>query len=228
MSKQTFIIGLFNVKEPVSPASVPNISRVVVAASNAVKTVNDQTKTSIKRGPYKKIPEAKKLEIAIYASVNGVARAVNHFRKEGLNILEQSTRQWRDKYRRQIKSKGNCKSEQMVTEKVGAPTLLPPALDKDLREYLVALRANGGAVNTRIIRAVAKAIVLSKALAISKKTEAISNFQKNWAKKRGTAYGLVQRKATKSAKAECSENKKICAEFRKSVAHMIQEHSIPP
>ena len=54
-----------------------------------------------RRGPYSKTSQDDKLTIGKYASENGVAQAVRHFKEK--NLKESSVRDWKNLYEKQLK-----------------------------------------------------------------------------------------------------------------------------
>ena len=95
-------MALFKYLRPVSTSdSTRQDESVVSNTHNVVCLVEDKGRPQAQgmqkpRGEYIKLSLEKKAEIGKYASVNGVANAVKHYKH--LNLKESSVRDWRDAY----------------------------------------------------------------------------------------------------------------------------------
>ncbi|KAJ8313592.1 hypothetical protein KUTeg_008153 [Tegillarca granosa] len=126
------------------------------------------TPESAKRGKYTLYSPSNRAEIGLYVSENGPASAVRNFKDKFPNLNESTVRTFRDKFRSEIKSRKrkldfdntDINVETLEPNKRGRKTLLSDDLDKKVQNYLKALRASGGVVNTAITLAAGRGIVL--------------------------------------------------------------------
>ena len=121
----------------------------------------------------------------------------------------------------------NLNLSSLPLRKRGAPTLLPPKINTNLREYIQALRQNGGVVTSVIIRAVATALVESDAPYLLPVNNGNLTLSKYWSFETAKRFGLSRRKATRSTKAEVQNNEVICKDFRDSFESTTVENHIP-
>ena len=97
---------LFKYLRPISTSgSSRQDDSVLSKAHNVVCLVEDKGRSPAQgmqkpRGEYIKLSLEKKAKIGKYASVNGVANAVKHYKD--LNLKESSVRDWRDAYLQEV------------------------------------------------------------------------------------------------------------------------------
>jgi hypothetical protein len=98
-----------------------------------------KTDNGKKRGPYLKFDPKEKAAIGKYAGVNGVTKALKHFK--GQELKKSSVRDWKTAYESQLKAKFiNAKEGEAVSVEVldskkrGRPPLLGVKFDHQLQE----------------------------------------------------------------------------------------------
>ena len=132
------------------------ISLMVIKEAN--HCVSEVVKLQGKRNLYlKSVTPKKKAEIAKYAEENGILSSIQHFSKDFPdNTLQESTiRGWKVAYLNKLVRKKNsgCKEVKVTAlpvAKMGCPLLIG---DKEVQEYVMALREAGTVVNIVIVRA---------------------------------------------------------------------------
>ena len=142
------VMALFKYPQPVSTSgSSKQDSSVAEVASEAhsVVCLVEETERGKPRSVYIKLSLEKKAEIGKYASKNGVANSVRHYKD--LKLKESSVRDWRDAYLREVRlQKKTAKpGEEIIVAKLpskkhGRPVLLGEKLDKHLCTNLLFVR----------------------------------------------------------------------------------------
>lgn len=90
--------------------------------------------------------QEEKAKVAKYASENGVAKAVRHFKD--LNLKETSVRGWKRLYEKHEAGTSTCDGSVAPAKKRGRPPLLGVKADDMLQKLIVAMRERGVAVGT--------------------------------------------------------------------------------
>ena len=126
-------------KKDVLPNPKSSLSKVIpsssiAAANNEVRPLMEQG-TKRKRGPYSKFSPEQKAVIGKRAAECGVGAAVRHFIKEFPCLKENTVRDWRDLYLKELKKKrtaasvdimksGEIKVTHLTGKRRGRPLLL--------------------------------------------------------------------------------------------------------
>ena len=233
LSQQT-LFNFFKSVNPVKQSAVPNMPAPLLKVANeAVQKENQKAPANReeigpielgKRGCYKKYSGEERIKIAKYAKDYSDKKAALKF-----SVPEESARRFRMAYQKELTKvqKTSLEVTTLPSKSKARPTLLPSDIDALLREYLLALRSFGGVVNSIIVRAVAKAILLDRRPDILKEKRGTLELKQDWAKKVAIRFGLSRRKETRSTKAEVQNKDAVCEEFRKNVKELIIEHKIP-
>ena len=113
----------------------------------------------------------------------------------------------RDSFRKRVKSSySQCDPQQVLSfqrEPRGRPSLLGTDIDRDILEYVEAMRKAGAVVNRKIIAGVAMGVILAKRPSLLKEKGGCVDFVGNsklWVDSFMRRANLVKRKGTKAAK----------------------------
>ena len=116
---------------------------------------------SDKRGKYKQYTERDRLTIARYAELNLLRRTARKFDKQYPNLNESTARSFLKKYTA-MKNRGKKNSTspmKVIPAKRRGKPLMLGTVDKKMRDFLIALRARGGVVNSTTAIAAAKGLI---------------------------------------------------------------------
>ena len=111
----------------------------------------------VTRGKYTVYTAESQAKIGKYASENGNERARLHFKTQFPKLKESTIKNFKKAYKDQLKKK-----DQVVTALPTMPRGRPPILkelDAKLIQFLNAMQAKGGVINTHVVRATADALI---------------------------------------------------------------------
>ena len=112
----------------------------------------------VSRGKYTVYTAESRAKIGKYALENGNKRAQIHFKSQFPNLKESTIRNFKKSYKEQLKTTAQVTA--LPTMPRGRPPLLLE-LDGNLLQFLNAMRARGGVINSYVVRATADAIIRS-------------------------------------------------------------------
>ena len=113
--------------------------------------------------------------------------------------------------------------------KRGRKTLLGEKLDSKVQFYIKSVRDSGGVVNSAIVRAAAKGIVLSHDRSLLFENGGHIELTKSWSKSLLKRMNMVKRKGTTSKKTFVVENfMQEKDKYLKSIESKVEMYKIPP
>ena len=171
---QSTIYKFFTPIQPVHQNQVPHIPQQTLSSANdAVIQVVSGPKAKHERSEYASYTPKRRLEIGKFAHESSPAKAARKF------IVPDSTaRYFKKLYEHELSTQiKNENIAELHPQKRGTPTLLPTEIDDMLKAYLLALRSNGGAVNSIIIKAVARALLISHCKHLMKENGGHSTYE---------------------------------------------------
>ena len=112
----------------------------------------------VSRGKYTVYSAESRAKIGKYAFENGNKGARVHFKAQFPNLKESTIRNFKKAYKEQLKT--TIRVTALPTRPRGRPPLLLE-LDEKLLQFLNAMRARGGVINSHVVRATADAIIRS-------------------------------------------------------------------
>ena len=152
----------------VTPSHVPSVQESGLGrleydevVANRVPDLADPSPSKrrrVSRGKYTVYTEESRAKIGKYALENGNERARVHFKTQFPNLKESTIRNFKKAYKEQLKKKAEVTA--LPTMHRGRPPLLME-LDRRLLQFLNAVRARGGVVNSHVVRATADALIRS-------------------------------------------------------------------
>ena len=164
-------------KFDVSKLPLDILQSTVNAVENELKSMEITSSSSSEttpsagnnRGVYLKISAKDRAMIGEYASKNGVAAAIHHFKQTGqfLSLKETSVRGWRDAYCKElaIQSRKRPGSSISIVElplkRRGRPLLLGEEMEREVQSFIKSNRELGTAVSTAVVMATARGVVIS-------------------------------------------------------------------
>ena len=180
------------------------------SANESVKKqdVDTPTRKVSRREKYNGYSPEQRAQIAKYAAENGPTRASRHFSKLwNTNIPESTVRRLKCEYLSQLKEVRARGDEDEVpsalslpTKRQGRPLMVGKVIDTAVQDYITALRAVGGEVNTNICMAAAKGIVTSRDRGLLAQHGGHIQITKTWARSLLTRMGYVIRKCSNAGK----------------------------
>ena len=121
----------------------------------------------MKRGSYATISEELKVKVAKYAAKNGVSASLRHFKSaQELDLKESTMCGWVTTYQKRLDSL--CKEDKplrvsVLSEKSrGRPLLTGSEMEEQVKSFVGQLRSSGAVINSTIVRAAARGIILAK------------------------------------------------------------------
>ena len=106
--------------------------------------------------------------------------------------------------------------------------MLGKTLDTTVQEYITALRAAGGVVNTSICMAAAEGIVISHDQDLLVKHGGHILITKSWARSNLTRMGYVNRKCSNAGKVSVTHFDELKADFLTDIQSEVVMNEIPP
>ena len=210
-------------------------SKAVHAAAvlAAQKEMEKIAKAGQKRGAYAIISEELKAKVGKYAAENGVTVSLRHFKtSHELDLKESTVRGWVTAYQKKLESlrkEGKELTVSMLSEKPrGRPLLLGSELEDQVKSFVREVRSSGGVVNSAIVKAAAKGIILAKDANLLQENGGGINLTKDWANRLLARMGYVKRKATTKAKVSPAHFDSLKAQFLSDIRTIVVMESIPP
>ena len=136
----------------------PNGQLSIHVPSTVISCVNEELRKDICsapkcRGEYTKMKQEEKAKVAKYASKNGVAKALRHFKE--MNLKETSVRDWKKLYEKELKSMHGSMTpgtslvvNTLPSKKCGKPPLSGKKADDYLQKLIIAIVISFGPLNT--------------------------------------------------------------------------------
>ena len=138
--------------------------------------------TGKKRGSYVTTSEELKAKVTKYAAENGASAPLRHFKQE-LDLKESTVRGLVTTYQKRLDSlrqEGKPRTVSVLSEKSrGRPLLVGSELEEQVKSFVGQLRSSRAVVNSAIIRAAARGIILAKDANLLEENEGASTSQKN-------------------------------------------------
>ena len=116
--------------------------------------------------------------------------------------------------------------QELLHKKTGRPLLVTEELDIQIQEYIKELRKHGLAINTSIIIASERGIIMNKDAYLLFENGGGINLTKDWAKYLMKRMGFVKWKACNKAKIDVEHFKEI-KEFLLDIKNVITMDEIP-
>ena len=227
------------VKTPL-PSPTGNLSSAIssggiVATNREVQRVMDKSNdgTLLKRGPYEHFDDEERAQIGRYTADHGVAAAVRHYQKlfPTRKVKESSVRTWRNNYLRDLQIRKE-EGREMVVKKLpykkrGRPLLLGDYLDGKLRAYVEEIRQMGLVVNTSVLIAAAKGLVLHYDSNWLRENGGHLELSTHWAKGRLRKLGFSKRRLITKASITSVDFEERKAQFVFDAQAIIGLEEIP-
>ena len=184
----------------------------------AQKEMEKIAKAGQKQGAYATISDELKAKVAKYAAENDVSASLRHFKSsKELDLKESTVRGWVTACQKKLESlrkEGKEVSMSVLSEKQrGRPLLLGSELDDQVKSFVCEVRSSGGVVNSAIVKAAAKGIILAKDANLLQENGGGINLTKDWANRLLARMGYVKRKATTKAKVSPVLFEELTAQF---------------
>ena len=112
--------------------------------------------------------------------------------------------------------------------KHGRPLLLGNELDSKVQTLLNEFRSKGGNINTRIVKALAKGVVLSQDRILLHENGGGIDITQDWALSIIKRMHLVTRCGNSTAKLEIKDFEEKKAKYLKEIETLVDKHDIPP
>jgi len=207
----------------------------IVAANKEVQRVMESINdgTQLKRGPYEHFDDEERAQIGKYAADHGVAAAVRHFQRlfPTRKVKESSVRTWRNKYLEDLQIRKE-EGREMVVKKLpfkkrGRPLLLGDYLDRQLQAYVTEIRQMGLVLNTSVLLAAAKGLVLYHDSNWLKENGGHLELSTHWAKGRLRKLEFSKRRVTTKASLTYVDFEERKAQFVFDAQAIIELEEIP-
>ena len=168
-------------------------------------------------------------KIGKFAATSGNKAAVAKFSKElGRPVSESTIRGMKKVYYWALKQRKDGEPVTRLEHRSRGRPLLLGSFDTNVQEYIRKLRRAGGIVNRAIIIAAATGIVQHNNPAMLRAQGGSIELGKKWADSILLRMGLVERKATKSAKKVPPDFADIKQAFLQRVTENVRENKVPP
>ena len=139
-----------------------------------------------KRGSYASISEELKAKVAKYAAENGVSALLRHYKStQELDFKESTVRGWVTTYQKRLESlrkEGKPLMVSVLSEKSrGRLLLIGSELEEQVKSFVGQLRSSRAVVNSVIVRAAARGIILARHANLFEENGGGINLTKDWA-----------------------------------------------
>ena len=219
--------------DPEGPLSDHISTKCIEGANEEVTSIlNDHQ--SIKRSPYFKATQEQKAVIGRYAAENGIVNSIRRFQKDfpADSLKESTIRGWKNAYLKELDSRKRSGRELDVKtlpqKKTGRPLILDEETDKEIQQYLLALREAGGAVNCAIVRASAMGIIRRKNSCLLACNGGPVVLTKDWSRYLLERMQFVKRKANTKAKVSVENFTQLKYNYLSDIAGIVDVEEIPP
>ena len=177
------------------PATVADLveKEIRKTSEDLQRTATDATGT--KRGNYAFVTAESKAKIAKYASENGVTASIRYFKRKGefTSLKESTVRGWVSAYRSKLTVEPEI--TELSEKQRGRPLLIGKELESQVKRIIQELREANGTVNTAIVLATARGVILAKDANLLAENGGSIDLSKDWAKRLLSRMGYVKRKA---------------------------------
>ena len=213
------------------------------AANEEVQKIADSPKPQ-NRGKYGSYSPQQRLQIGKYAAENSPSAAVRKFSPSLSRKLNESTvRGFKKDYLKEI---GNRKRKlvyedstesdetdleilELPTKKRGRKLMMGEELDTLIQKYINAVRNSGGVINTAIVKAAARGLVIAKDRTLLVENGGHINITRDWALSLMNRMNMVKRKGTTSKNATKNENfEQEKDKFLQKIQERARQHNVPP
>ena len=185
-----------------------------------------------KHGSYSTISEELKAKVAKYAAENGVSSSLRHFKSvQELDLKESTVHGWVTTYQKRLDSlrkEGKPVMVSVLSEKPrGRPLLIGSELEDQVKSFVGELRSSRAVVNSAIVRAAARGILLAKDANLLEENGGGINLTKDWVNQLLARMGYIKRKATTKTKISPALFERLKAQFLSDVRTVVTMESIP-
>jgi len=185
-----------------------------------------------KRGNYQILSPADRAEVGKYASQHSTPQTLAFF-KDKYNLKATTVRNFKAKYLSEKSRKrklfdDNSDVTELKPMKRGRPLLLGQELDTKVQYLINELRSKGGNINTRIVKALAKGVVIAQDRTLLRENGGGIDISRDWALSIMKRMNLVKRRGSSTAKPEIKDLDEKKAKFLKDIKTLVDKHRIPP
>ena len=224
--------------DPSGPLSkvIPSSS---IASCNAevTKVLKLQAKPAsrVAKKCYTKLTPVQRYEIGKRGAEMGVTAAIRYFKKKfpDLSLTEPTVRRLKNLYLEELAKKpldeNSSAFNELPYKKYGRPLNVGEEVDCQVQAYIKDLREAGAPVNTAIVIATGKGIVMDKTSDTSNASPDIDVYlTKDWAKYLMKRMGMVKRRASTKAKTTVINFNELKETFLQDIKHSMLMDEIPP
>ena len=187
------------------------------------------------REKYNGYSPEQRAQIGKYAAENGPTRASRHFSTLwNMDIPESSVRRLKSEYLSKVKELRARAEENDVpsvtslpTKPQGRPLMLGKVFDTAVQDYVTAMRAVGGVVNTNICMAAAEGIVASRDQGLLAQHGGHIQITNTWARSLLTRMGYVKRKCSNAGKVAVPRFRELQGDFLADIQAEVIMNEIP-
>lgn len=146
----------------------------------------------------------------------------------GFSLPEASVRNFRREVQKHLAS-GKSLDEvvEFPVKKKGQPLLLPEEIEELIKKFVQNLSLCGSPVNSSIVIAAAKGIVLHKARSLLKENGGSLELKTSWAFSFLSRHGYVKRKGTCTSRKVPDDFGPIKSQYLENIKKNIEDHNIP-
>ena len=175
------------------------------------------------------------MRIATYASENGIAATIRHFKtKPGFShftLKESSVRGWKKTFCTEIKmrsTKGDIEPiEQLPSGQVGRPLLLGCDIEDNAREIIQQIRESGGVINNAVVIGIITGILRDVNSNLLLENGGPINVDKGVARKLLERMQYVKQKGTTKAKVTPAYFESLKMQFLDDMRTVVMFEEIP-
>lgn len=158
--------------------------------------------------------------------------AIKHFSTEHPGLKWSSVNDWKVAVIKETKESHKCGKDAepekaLVGKKRGKPGLLCDSISKELKEYIIALRDNGGVVNTAVLIAAATGILQERNPQSLACNGGHIILQKSWAKYFLGKMQFVKRKAMTKAKVTVNHFEEVKQGYLMDIKAVVTMEDVP-
>lgn len=207
-------------------------SAAIASANKEVRLLTEAARKS-KRGPYHKYTPEQRADIGKYAVQHGVVSAKRKYSmKLDVDLNESTVRGFKMAYLDEVNRKRKADEDdisvtKLPTKKRGRPVLLGAELDTIVQQYIMKLRQNKATVNTAVVIAGARGILLSLDRSRLSQYGGPATLTESWAKSILKRMNFTKRRGTTKASIPVEAFNARKSEFLQTIIDIVTMEEIP-
>lgn len=207
--------------------------RAIVSANKVVLEIQKRARSTQKRGKYNKYTPQVQANIGRMASlISPHSTAVRYTKLLGKNVRESTVREIMKSYQelcaRKRKLANDSELQSLPPKKQGKPMLLGGQVNKAVQLYILKFCEQGGMVNSAIVQAAARGILLAMDRTRLVEYGGHVKLSNTWAKSLLHRMNFTKQRGTTKGKIVVTNFGKLKMSFLEEIVDVVTMENIPP